>query len=49
MYYKKGINEFEVFLKNKKKHLEIQIMKKTANKSEYKVGINAVIANFVCL
>ena len=29
--------------------LKIQIMKKTANRWEYKLGIIAIIANFVCL
>ena len=28
-------------------HLKIQIMKETLNILEYKVGINAIIANFV--
>ena len=27
----------------------MQIMKEAANIREYKVGINAIIANFVCL
>ena len=30
-------------------HLKIKIMKKTANIWEYKVGINAINANIVCL
>ena len=30
-------------------HLKNQIMKETANVWEYKVGINAIIANLVCL